>query len=106
MGIHLLHCAHGNEHKGTHDVIHNSFATIARNANSHMGQEQLHVLPFAMSNSSCRQVDVVFTKNGIHTVVDVVIANPTQVNLFFQSCTIQRFVAFNATQAKERGYHN
>ncbi len=71
-----------------------------------MGQEQLHVLPFTMSNSSCRQVDVVFTKNGIHTVVDVVIANPTQVNLFFQSCTIQRFVAFNATQAKERGYHN
>ncbi len=59
-----------------------------------------------MSNSSRRQVDIVFTKDGIHTLVDVVIANLTQMDLFFQSCTIQRFVAFDATQAKKRGYHN
>jgi hypothetical protein len=29
MDIHLLHCAHGNEHIGTHDVICNTFVTIA-----------------------------------------------------------------------------
>jgi hypothetical protein len=28
MGIHLLHCAHSNEHTGTHDVIHNTFSAI------------------------------------------------------------------------------
>jgi hypothetical protein len=28
MGIHVLHCAHGNEHTWTHDVIHYTFATI------------------------------------------------------------------------------
>ncbi len=26
MGIHLLHCAHGNKHVRTHDAIHNTFA--------------------------------------------------------------------------------
>jgi hypothetical protein len=35
-----------------------------------------------MSNSFRRQVDVVFTKDGIPTLVDVVIANPTRVDFF------------------------
>jgi hypothetical protein len=30
MGIHLLHCAHGNKHMRTHDAIHNTFAIIMR----------------------------------------------------------------------------
>jgi hypothetical protein len=30
MGIHLLHYAHGNEHMGTHDAIHNTFVIIMR----------------------------------------------------------------------------
>jgi hypothetical protein len=45
MGIHFLHCAHGNERIGTHDVIHNTSATIVQNVGFHMGQEHLHVLP-------------------------------------------------------------
>jgi hypothetical protein len=48
----------------------------------------------------------VFTKNGIHTLVDVVIADPTQVGLHPQSCTTQGFVASNVVQAKKRSYHN
>jgi len=39
MGIHLLHCTHGNEHIGTQDVICDTFATIAQDASFHMGQE-------------------------------------------------------------------
>jgi hypothetical protein len=31
MGIHLLHCAHGNKHARTHDAIHNTFAIIMQN---------------------------------------------------------------------------
>jgi hypothetical protein len=29
MDIHILHYAHGNEHMGTHDAIHNTFIVIA-----------------------------------------------------------------------------
>ncbi len=47
-----------------------------------------------------------FTKNGIYTLVDVVIVELKQVDLLPQSCTTQKFVAFDATQAKERSYYD
>jgi len=37
MGIHLLRCAHGNEHIGTHDAIRNTFVAIARDSGFHVG---------------------------------------------------------------------
>jgi hypothetical protein len=39
MGIHLLCYVHGNECIGTHDGIHNTFATIAWDINFHVGQK-------------------------------------------------------------------
>jgi hypothetical protein len=81
MGIHLLRCAHGNERTRTHDVIPDAFVGIAWNAGFHVGQEQLHVLPSTTFNSLCQWVDIVFIKDGIHTLVDIVIANPTRADL-------------------------
>jgi len=48
--------------------------------------------------------NVWITKDDIHTLANVVIANPTQMELLPQSCTTQRFVASNAAQAKEMKY--
>jgi hypothetical protein len=42
----------------------------------------------------------VLTKDGIHTLVDVVIVNPTQVDLLLRSCTTQGFFAFDVTKTK------
>jgi hypothetical protein len=72
----------------------------------HVGWEQLHVLPSTTFNSSCWQVDIVFTKIGIHTLTNVVIINPTWVDLFFRSCTTQGITASNVIQTKERSYCN
>jgi hypothetical protein len=77
MGIHLLHCVHGNERIGTHDAIHDTFVAIARNVSFHMGQKQLHALPSTTFNSSHRCVNIVFTKDGILTLTNVVIFDPT-----------------------------
>jgi hypothetical protein len=79
--IHFLHCAHGNEHIGTHDVICNIFATIVWNVGFHMGCEQLHELFSNMFNSSYWRIDIVLTEDGICTLVNIVITNPTQVGL-------------------------
>jgi hypothetical protein len=106
MGIHFLCCAHGNECMGTHDAIHNTFVAIARNVRLYMGQEQLHALFLAMFDSSCWWVNIVLTKDEIHTLVDTVITNPMLVDVPPQPCTTQRFVTSNATQAKERNYHD
>jgi hypothetical protein len=57
-----------------------------------------------MFASSFWWVNIVLTKDGIHTLVDIVIANPMFVNLPPQSCIIQRFVTTNVAQAKENSY--
>jgi hypothetical protein len=81
MGIHLLHCAHGKKCIKTHDAILDTFASIAWDVGFHVGQEQLHVLPPTTFNSFRQWIDIVFTKNGIGTLLDIVIANPTQADL-------------------------
>jgi hypothetical protein len=86
--IHFLCCAHRNKHTRTHDAIRNTFVAIAQYVGFHMEQEQVHVFPSTMSNSSCWQVDIVLTKNEIRTLLNVVITNPTWVGLLFRSCAI------------------
>jgi hypothetical protein len=95
MGFHHLHYTHSNEHERTHDVICDIFAAIGQ---FHVGWKQLYALPLATSNSSRWQVDIVFTKDGVPTLTNIVIANPTQVDLLLWSCAFQRFAIFNATQ--------
>jgi len=65
----------------THDVVHNIFVAITWDASFHVYEKQLHALLSTMFHSSCRRVDIVFTKDGIHTLVDVVIVDPTQAYL-------------------------
>jgi hypothetical protein len=48
----------------------------------------------------------VFTKYGIHTLTDLVIANPMRVYLFSQLCATQKFAIFDATQAIKKGFHD
>jgi hypothetical protein len=73
--IHFLRCVHGNECIGTHDVICDTFATIVQDASFHMGREQLHALFSTTFNSSHRRVNNMLTKDGIHTLADIVIIN-------------------------------
>ncbi len=103
--IYLLCCAYGNEHIRTHDAICNTFAIIVRDVGFHLRREQLHALLSKMFNSY-RRIDIVFTKDDIHTFIDVVIVNPTRADLLPVSCATQRFVIFNVTQAKKQSYRN
>ncbi len=106
MGMHFVRYVHGNECIGTYDAIHDTFATIARDASFHVGWKQLHVLPSITFNSFHWWVNIVFTKDGICTLTNIVIVDPTQIDLLPWSYAIQGFVTFDATQAKERIYYN
>jgi hypothetical protein len=57
-----------------------------------------------MFNSSHWEVNIVLTKDGICTLIDIVITDPTWMDLFCRSCTTQGFVAYNAFQTKEHNY--
>jgi hypothetical protein len=59
-----------------------------------------------MPNSSCWWVDIILTKDGICTLVDVVIVDPMWVDLLFQFCTNQKFNTVDVIQAKETDYHD
>jgi hypothetical protein len=76
MGIHLLHCVHNNEHTRSYDAIRDTFVAIAQDVSFHMGWKQLHALLSTTVNFSCQRVDIVLTKDAIHTLVDVVIVDP------------------------------
>jgi hypothetical protein len=106
IGIHLSHGVHGNKHTKTHDVIRDTFATIAQNVGFHVGREQLHVLLSTTFNSFCWQFNIVLTRDDICTLVDIVIPNPTWANLFPWSCAIPGFATFDAIQTKEKSYRN
>jgi hypothetical protein len=59
-----------------------------------------------MFNFAHRRVDIVLTKDGIRTLVNVVIANPTWADLLPWSCATQGFVTSNATQTKKQSYRD
>jgi hypothetical protein len=71
-----------------------------------MRQKQLHALPSNTSNYSRRWVDIVFTKDGICTLVNIVIVDPTWMDLLPWTYATQGFATSNATQAKKWRYHN
>jgi hypothetical protein len=48
----------------------------------------------------------VFTKDGIHTLIDVVIAKPTRADLLLRFYTTQRFATSDVAQAKKKSFHN
>jgi hypothetical protein len=108
MDIHFLCCAHGNECMGTHDAVCDTFVAITWNVGFHIcGTKTTTCVSFNHSHSYHRQVDIVFTKDGICTLTNVVIIDSMCANPLLQSCTTQGFAtSINATQDKERSYHN
>jgi hypothetical protein len=104
MGVHLLCCTHGNEFMGTHDAIWNTFVVIAWDVDFHVGWEQLHPLPSTTFHSFHWRVDIMLTKDGIHTLANVVIADPIWANLFHWSYAIGKFATFEIAQTKKRSY--
>jgi hypothetical protein len=88
----------------THDIICNTFVTIAQDVGFHTGWKQLHMFPSTTFNSSFRQVDIVFTKDGIHILVNIVIVDLMQMDLLLWCCVTQGFVAFDIVWTKEKDY--
>jgi len=67
------------------------------------GNNYMHFSSITFHSSSW-WVDIVFTKDEICTLVDVVITNPTRANLLHQSYATWGFTTFKVTQAKKRNY--
>jgi len=53
------------------------------------GTKKLHTLPSTTFNSTCWWVNIVFTKDDIHTLTNIIIVDPMWACLFPWSCTTQ-----------------
>jgi len=90
---------------GSHDTIRDIFVSITKDASFHVSQKELNVFLSTMFNSF-QQINIVFTKDGICTLVNVVIIDPRYANLLLQSCTTKGFTTSDAARAKEKNYCN
>ena len=75
--IHVLHCATGPERTATHDAIRDVVASICRDAGYHVTMETRGILPPRSLAPNARQVDIVFSRAGMRSLGDVIIADPT-----------------------------
>jgi hypothetical protein len=87
-------------------MVLNSFVSIGIDMGFHVSHDQAHVLSPPSLQSSCEQVNIMLLIDGICTLANVVIINPTQVDLVSQTTSFHRVVTKMVTQAKEGFYHN
>jgi hypothetical protein len=80
MKIHFFMVLQGRMHCNPQ---HHSgfFASITKYVGFHVLHEQTHVFPLFSFYSLKQQVDIMFTTNGVHTLTNIIIINPTQANL-------------------------
>jgi len=90
----------------TYNAIQNSFASVARDIEFYVVCEQTHVLPISFFQSSWQWMDIVFSVNGTCTLVDVVIVDPTYVNLILWVDSSWGAITMIITQTKIVSYHN
>jgi hypothetical protein len=89
---------------GTHDAVHNillpSHEMLASTWNNN------NYIHFLQSRSTFfrYRVDIMLTKDNIHTLTNIVITNPTWADFFPQSCTTQGFTSSNASQSQKMSY--
>jgi len=100
-GIHLVCCAHGGERIALHDAIRYAFAPIAKDARFHvfLKPNPCSSMPFLQSSS--RRVNIVLSIDGIRTLVNVVIANPTQIDFGIMGSSFS-WGSYNISGSSER----
>ncbi len=77
-----------------------------RDVGFHVGREQLHALLPITFNFSYRQIDIVLTKDGIRTLVDVVIMIQHKQIYFPNFVQFKDLPISDVAQANERSYRN
>jgi hypothetical protein len=76
MGTHL-HYSHDGEWITSHDVAQDVFASIVKDVRFHVLHEHIRVLLLPSFQFFHWWVDIVLLANGICTLADMVIVNPT-----------------------------
>ncbi|CAM6086720.1 unnamed protein product [Calypogeia fissa] len=104
VGTHILRCSHGSERTATHDDLRDVLAAIAQDAGYHVSTEQTHVLPAVGGIPDRRRADIVFSRAGVQSLADVVVADPTGASMVSSAAHISGHAASHAARFKEEAY--
>ena len=81
LGTHLLRCSHNRERSAAHDAMRDAMYYIIREAGRAFAGERTSSLPSAIPRGRGGRVDLVISEPASgHTLLDVVIADPTRVD--------------------------
>jgi hypothetical protein len=104
MGIHLLPCVHGGERTTLHYVGRDVFVAIMKDVKFHVLWEQTHILPPLALKYLHNWVNIVLLIDIVRTLVDVVITDPTRVDLVSRATLSHGVAVTIATQTKDGLY--
>ena len=103
---HLLRCSHGGEHTTAHDNTCDANYYIIRDAGRVVVVEKTIFLPSSIPRARGGRVDLVISEPARgHTLLDVVIADPTRVDLFAEATVVPHHAASEAARQTERKYN-
>ena len=82
LGTHLLRCARGGERPASHDSVRDAVYHIIRESRQHAQPERTGFLPSSAPGGRGGRVDIVISDAAVgHTLVDIVVADPTRRDL-------------------------
>jgi hypothetical protein len=100
LGTHLLKCLYRNEHTTTHNTFWDNVATIFLESGTHVQREVSHLFP----RHIWHQMDILITKDNLWTLMDIVIAYSTHINMKQRTSTTTTHVVMMTTQEKTQSY--
>jgi hypothetical protein len=81
----------------THNVVYDTFASIAKGTTFHVLHEHIHGLSLPSLKFLSQWVDIMLTTYGAHTLIDFIIVNPIQTYLVLWFVVSWGVVAMIAT---------
>jgi len=100
LSTHLLWCLCRNERIITHDTFQDTIPTIVLESGTHVQREVSHLF-FRYTQW---WMDILITKDGFWTLMDVIIANSIRTNMLQWTLMMITYVAMMAIQEKTWSY--
>jgi hypothetical protein len=107
LGTHLMRCARGGERTSSHDAVRDAVYYIIRESRQHAQRERTGFLPSSAPGGRGGRVDIVISDAVVgHTLVDIVIADPTRCDLVERAAERGLVAASDAERKKEAHYRD
>ena len=105
LGTHLLRCARGGERTSSHDSVRDAVYHSIRESWQHAHRERSGFLPTSAPGVRGGRVDIVISDAAMgHTLVDIVVADPTRRDLV-QRTARHDIVAATVAERRKETHH-